>query len=320
MRKVAHLGVAAPAAALLLSACGGGGGGGLVSTPPPPPPPTFSYESFPLTKSASFETISGHLDYTGTDYQLLRGPTGEDVGVSGRPSGLTFAYDASAGTYTVADGTDSASFSDSAPVSSGSTDSYTTKSGSVTDQLDLFSNVRSGGSQGAGAIALTYLSFGKWTHSDGQTLDNRITYFLFGSPTDPSDMPHTGTATYSTMVTGSSFAGCYGCDAQPFDGSATVTADFGAGSVNTDLTLTSIGSFQGTGTISGNQFAGNFTGNFTAAGTELQDGAFQGGFFGPSAAEMGYTFSLHEHVLDPYAGAAPVPDTFYVGLVAGSKK
>jgi hypothetical protein len=312
--------VAGWAAFFLVSGCGGGGAGsGIVTQPPPPKAP----EAFPLTASAEFQTIAGHMFFTDNSKNL--GSTLlSDVGVGSQPSGVTIGYDATSGNYLVGDGTSSATFSGNPVSSTAGIDTYTSQSGTVTNQLDLFSNVRPGASQADAPVALTYLSFAKWTSADSASGDDRITYLLFGFPTDSSEMPRTGTASYNTAVTGTSLTGCFACVGEPFGGSATFTADFGAGSVSTALDLTdssgTIGSFQGTGSISGDQFAGNFTGTFTQNGTALQDGSFDGGFFGPAAAEMGYTFALHRHVLDPFAGASIEPDSWFLGVVVGTKK
>jgi hypothetical protein len=247
-----------------------------------------------------------------------------DVGVVGEPSGVTIGYDAKAGSYTVSDGTNSATFSGS-PSGNAGMDIYTSNSGSVTDELDVLNNIRSGADHADEPLELSYLSFGKWTRV-ADVDDHRITYFLFGYPTDTSTIPRTGTANYTTSVSGTE-VGCATCAAGvPFGGAATFTADFGTGTVNTSLDLNdasgAIGSFQGNGLISGNQFSGGFNGSFAQAGTGLKDGKFTGGFFGPSAAEMGYTFTLHRYLLDPYAGASlpPNPDDWFLGVVVGKEQ
>jgi hypothetical protein len=193
----------------------------------------------------------------------------------------------------------------------------------MTDQLRLYSNVRSGSSQAGAPIDLTYLSFGSWSHDDSTSGVSRDTYFLFGSPTVASDMPVSGTASYSTFVNANIVSIIPGNGESLLKGSATFTADFGKGTVDTALTLPleNFGSpnskYDGSGTISGSQFAGDFT---TSDDPTFNNGKFAGGFFGPGAKEMGYTFTLSRGVADPYAGAAIEPALVWiVGAVVGTK-
>jgi hypothetical protein len=126
-------------------------------------------------------------------------------------------------------------------------------------------------------------------------------YAVAGFETKPSDFPKTGTATYATYLTGNSFEGDlkigYG-NINELRGSATVKADFGAGSLSTVLALAitgrdnadvSIGTFNGVAPIdvATAHFKGDLTENGVAKGT------FSGGLFGPQAAEMGYTFRVN---------------------------
>jgi hypothetical protein len=114
--------------------------------------------------------------------------------------------------------------------------------------------------------------------------------------------------------------GVFNSDVQ-VGGTASFNVDFGAGTINTDLALTTsnnvLGTFNGSGTISGNQFSGSFT---TSNVQNFVGGAFNGGFYGPAAQEMGYAFTIKEHNPDPFAGASPAPtDTLISGVVVGKK-
>jgi hypothetical protein len=299
----ASMRAAAVAAGLMVSACGGGGGSaGFI-----PPPPTQSAEAFPLTKSATFQTSAAHLSYI--KYDIGR-PTITDFGVSGKPSGVTFTFDAANDTYTVADGTKTATFDLGSRTSNGSIDSYVTQSGSVTDQLDVSTNLRGGSGSG---VHLTYLSFGTWAHKESDTENERFTHFLFGYPTAPADMPRTGSASYDTAVSATYLESPF---AVPINASATFSANFASGTVNTSLSITDFITVQGTGNISGSEFSGNFSGE---AVNTITDGSFAGGFFGPGAAEMGYAFKLHFSKMDPGAGAAGLADPYFVGTVVGTK-
>jgi hypothetical protein len=313
----AYVRAAAPAAAALLSACGGGGGN-LNSTPPPPATPT----AFPLTTSASFQAIHGdrtyRVDATGQS-------TTDQMGVAGRDPGVTIDYDAATGTYTVRNATSLASFGAADRTTAAGFDTYAKQLGAVTDELKLLANVGPGQSQAGAPIQLTYLSYGVWSHADAQTCERRTTYLLFGYPSTPSEMPGSGSATYTTSVAGTiADAWVTGTDVVVSDirGSATFSADFGAGTVGTGLTLarasdqSSLGTYTGAGTINADQFSGTFS----STSGYFAGGGFAGGFFGPGANEMGYAFWLRNFNPDPYAGATVNNVNQWIsGAVVGKK-
>lgn len=313
----AYLRAAVLAAFVFLGACGGGGGGGSGPQPIPPPPATAS--AFPLTKTGSFDAISASRSYHNES-----GNTAIDTfGVAGRSANVSISYDASTNSYTVKNGSISASFNSSNLTSNGYIDTYSKNGMPIADELKLYNNVRSGASQASAPVQLSYLSYGIWTHKDFSSRDQYYTtYLLFGYPTADSSMPKTGTASYKTAVTGNlqylTFAG----GEKELGGTATFTADFASAKVDTDLTLNfvstgaTLATFNGAGTIAGNQFSGIFT----SPDPHLRDGAFAGGFFGPAATEMGYTFGIHYGVADPFAGATVAPlESWITGVVVGTK-
>jgi len=66
---------------------------------------------------------------------------------------------------------------------------------------------------------------------------------------------------------------------------------------------------------------GGFGGSFESDTPYFVYGTFTGGFYGPNAAEMGYTFGIQRHNADPYAGAAPYYlDEAIVGTVVGRRQ
>ena len=298
----------------VLAACGGGGGDSAESTPPPPPAPS----AFPLSSSQSFETLAVT--------RILNGSDEAHVLLSNPPPHVRVSYDASAGTYTVSDDVASATLNDTCCHStSGLFDVYTKNQATVTDQLKVYGNARAGGPQVGAPFQLTYLSFAVWTHGDLVTGDSRKSHILFGYPTATSSMPTTGSASYQTMVNATMFEGGpgYPNNNSDVDGTATFTATFATGAINTELSLArqggqSLGVYTGTGTInSGNQFIGTFT----STNPYFSDGNFQGGFFGPSAVEMGYNFEIFNFNPDPYAGASVLPQNTYItGSVIGRKQ
>jgi len=310
---------AAPVAALLLSACGGGGGGGVNFVPAPPvtpsPTPSPPYDSFPLNKSASFDTI---IAERWVDRSFA--PNLNAFDVAARPSGFTISYDASSGSYTVNGEGFVQTFTDAERSSSGYFDTYTDPAHPDV-HLTLLNNTRVDPSVSGAPVQLSYLSFGRETLD--QTLDGGgagwhwDTYFLFGYPTQTSDMPKTGTASYSTAAFASYTTLNKGDPITTVTGNATFSADFASGTVSTALTLpfshdTSTSStYNGSGTVADNQFSGQFT---TSDDPFFGGGNFDGGFFGPAAKEMGYTFTLQR------AGGDNGSGIYVIGAVVGTKK
>lgn len=318
-------------AAALLGGCGGGGGARPAPVPPPIPTPTPTPApadtAFPLSQTRSFDAIGATRSHRGTP-ALQPGAetvTPGGMSVSARSPSLNVRYDAANQSYTLSGNGRTASFApgDRAAAAESGMDVYRRQSGTVTDELKLLGSVRTGGPTGA-PVALTYLSYGAWTRRDSQTGDQHRDYLLFGFPTAASEMPRTGSASYRTAVNGNLLRinpGGTG-EQREVGGSATLSADFGSGTVTTALSLArtdtgqSLGSYQGTGSISGDQFAGSFTG-----GPYLVRGDFAGGFFGPAAREAGYAFQIERFNPDPYAGAsADIVNDRIVGVVVGARQ
>jgi hypothetical protein len=238
-------------------------------------------------------------------------------------------YDAAAGTYTVKNASASVTFGAADRQTAGDLDRYSHEAGSVRDELVLSRNLRSADT----AVALSYVGFGSWLHDDGsfvqdgaQTHKRQFTYFVFGYPTAANDMPKTGSASYSSSVIASARdLGSGGVRAYDMAGSATFNANFASAQVTTTLklyipfTIDSTGEFTGTGAISGNLFNGSFTSN----DRYFYEGEFAGGFYGPSAREMGYTFAIRN--FDPMRGQGGggasliFVDNWIVGAVVGKK-
>jgi hypothetical protein len=239
--------------------------------------------------------------------------------ITDRGSAVSFSYDAASGTYMVQDSGGSAKFG--APdrkADASYANVYASTAGTVSNELTLFGNARSDTASSA-PVALSYTSYGLWVHADSAANLTNRTYFLYGQPTGAANMPTTGTATYNMTASAQIFRTNYvPSTLTAVGGSATLTANFGNGTVSTALTLASPsfnGTFNGTGSIGADQFSGTFptTGSFTTS-----SGNFSGGFFGPGAKEAGYVFQINIHNPDPYAGAAPAPmDTYISGVAIG---
>jgi hypothetical protein len=292
----------------LLAACGGGDGGvQSTPTPTPTPPPT----SLPLAGSAALQTAAST--------RLTRGPGVLYDGLIMQQDGqrVTISYDAGSGTYTLSDEVASASFQASDRTSSSNyTDEYLKNGSGATDRLKVYGNLRTAPAAGA-PLALSYVTFGKWTHTDTVANRTRETSVVAGFATPVADMPRSGSATYQTIVSATALAHGVGATI-PFSdvtGTATFSANFANNSVNTALSLPA-GTFSGPGTIVENRF----TGTFASSSPYFTGGRFAGGFFGPAAQEMGYSFDIELYNPDPYAGAAVSPtSTVISGTVAGRK-
>ncbi|HEU4970285.1 transferrin-binding protein-like solute binding protein [Sphingomonas sp.] len=226
---------------------------------------------------------------------------------NGFGEGVTLAYDAATGGYTVTDaGGASATFLPSMKDPGSSDDQVTTfakASGSTSDQLVLFNP----GSANT-LMALTYVSYGAWQHTvtNGATADLSQQYFVYGIRQD-ANQPSTGSGSYAITVDGiwSNPDGIYTLSSQP--GASTFTANFTNKTVSTTLQLDgtnatvpgdtkSLGRFNGTGTIAamGGGFAGTLTHQGTDGNGNTLNGSFAGAFFGPQGQEVGYTFSLRD--------------------------
>jgi hypothetical protein len=131
--------------------------------------------------------------------------------------------------------------------------------------------------------------------------------FFGGQKTVTSDMPGSGTATYTGAYNGRAFSGqtgsTYGMGNT--DGSVSMTADFAAGNVrgrvdnyravtydgngNVASSSPMNASISFSGTVSGNTFSGTAAptqiGTDTPISGSTTSGNLQGGFFGPQAAE-----------------------------------
>ncbi|HYZ48685.1 MAG TPA: hypothetical protein VE567_07310 [Sphingomonas sp.] len=217
--------------------------------------------------------------------------------------GVSLAYDAATGGYTVRDAAGaSATF---LPASKNPSESnavvsvFNQVSGNVTDQLVLFNP-----GPANTTLALSYVSYGAWQRltSNGSTADVAQQYFVYGVR-QGANQPSTGSASYTTKVDGlwTNPDGVYA-----LSGSSAFTADFSAMTVATTLDLSGVkstgtvtenknfGRFVGSGTIAalGGGFSGTFVQQGAAGDGKVYSGGFTGAFFGPQGQEVGYTFGL----------------------------
>jgi len=308
--KILVRSAAAVALTATLAACGGGGGPapGIPAPPPAPPPPPPPPPAPPPTYS-SFAAPTGNQQVamtgvvsTATDTQTGTGYFPGEAQVTAAPyssARLSISYNAASNSYTVQDGARSREFLPADIRSADGTNgpafvNYARNPGTRnSDYLSLYRPVGAGGDD----VALTYTTLAMWTHQDivdvGSVTETRrsLVWGVGGFETLASDMPLTGTASFSGPLRGYSVFPMPGLGAAtgPLTGQARLTADFGLGTVQARLTANRSGYptllLEGAGTISANRFGGNLSGNGFS-------GPFDGAFHGPRAAEMGLSFSV----------------------------
>lgn len=265
--------------ATLLASCGGGDGGGMASTPPP----------------VTYKTLA---ELTGDQTFQSGGITGVPVGPELRNEstlafgqGVEIKYFAATDTYNLNNGSGLVVEFTPANVTQENDTTVTWQKPSGNGNLDVLSI----SSPSVNGVKLSYTLLGNWTHF--QPGAERSYGLVGGVPTQASDVPRSGSATYSTQVVGLAAR-----NGQPYilfgESTGTFSANFGSNSVNTSLalagklpgssTVTQIGNYDGTGTISSS--GPGFTGTLSGSNAS---GAFSGAFFGPRGVEAGYTFFLN---------------------------
>ncbi len=327
--------IASTAVVLVVAGCSGGDDG---ATPTPTPTPTstvtptpspISYSSLPIAANTAgeFFTVSAATSYTGD----VTGPV--TLGAAGTDAFSNRVRLALQGTLTSTSTTELVVRENAEESRLKGEDLLTpplpanpeyvlrditapTNPGGFS-QLDLLNNTVSGQVTSDTALALTRVSYAGWWRGDSTAGAKRITYGVYGYPTVISDMPTTGTATYTVRIAGRSVI-APAAGASPVDklgGTATLSINYATGLVTLTLNLERVttggnvayGTFTGTGAIpvGSNQFTGSFGPGSTAGGT------FQGLAYGPQAGEIGISFAI--------SGAVAAGDSRAVGVVIGKK-
>lgn len=265
--------------------------------------PVAVASTFPTAVLSSIQ--SGNL--SGGDFAALNEyPSGTTIMITGISSPIS--YDAQTGLYniTLNSVANSSKFADSNGISgfipgmafyrvltsdldSRSVDSF----GNPTGAYDTIILPNSADPNG---FSLTYTGFSLSVSSNYHGVDHSYLVTSFGVPA--SNVPTSGTASYSGIVSG--FArpnGSGATDLYMISGTSSLTADFSANSYTTNLSFTgktldggqSLGLQTYSGISSGQLANGSpLNGNLSGSGT----GYWAGRFYGPGAAEYGYTFAL----------------------------
>lgn len=308
--EAGHLQIGALGLCLATCACGGGDHPASASGTPVSAAPT--YDSFAsLNKNVTLQTSSAASSFR---YATASGPIPGSVSNDAKggfgDGGVTISYDAALQTYTVHDSSSAISYAPadrdaSAPGPSESPfDNYVHRNGNVTDTIRAY-RVGTANTQFPQLSYATFVVARRETATavsgiSSANITTRLIYAVGGFETQRSDLPKTGTASYSTYVTGTAIESGAGRDV---GGSATITADFGSASVNTTLALTSngqsIGMFSGAAPIEST--TPHFKGDLTA--NSATQGSFSGSFFGPQATEVGYTYRVQTSIGTVNGGA-----------------
>ncbi len=279
---------------LTLAACGGGSSPSPRITPPPPPPPpptpvnasiaaltvdeifaaSSAIISFDLANDGTVSNVAtgqlgitsaSHVDYThtGANFEVEIAHDGIDMDQAFTADDIdAAASDASFRVYSVAS--------------------------TSRDFIMLI--------PGDATYGQSYVTLGIWNSPDQNTRDFAFGSIAFGIKTKGADMPTTGSATFNGLTLGNLVAGT---TLYRVSGDVAFSVDFGTNAVNG--TFTNMGkenvqtgavsawrNFTSTGSIStGSLFSGT-----AASDDAVLSGTLSGSFFGPSAVEIGGTWSL----------------------------
>lgn len=329
--------IASAVAVLVVAGCSGNDDDASPTpTPTPTPTPSSSatptYTAFPLTAAGELLSVSASTSYTG---DAAAGPvTLGTAATDGFSNRVRFALQNTANTTQT---TETVVLEAGAESRFTGADLLTAPTPAVTEyvyrestapttpgaftQLELLNNTIPPATTGGASVVtndpllgtLTRSTYAAWWRGESTAGTKRITYATMGYPTLPSDMPKTGTVSYTVAVVGRSVispaAGASAVDR--LSGTATLSINYATGLVTLNMTLnrggTAYGTFTGTGAIAAgnNQFTGSFGTGSTAGGT------FQGVAYGSQAAEIGITFAI--------TGAVTAGDSRAVGVVIGKK-
>lgn len=279
------------AIALTVSACGGGDGGGVNSTPTPVPTPT------PTPTPTSNDDLIAPLvseSFTNTAAAAAANydPTGTVTSQTRSTPAVKVAYDAGSNSYTITAAGASQTFGPGNLLKAGE---YRVASGNTTDDLTLTATGPSSGE------VFRYVGAGFWqrqVQTSAGGIDGSITSFVYGVPT--VSLVRTGTVGYATMLYGT------------VSNSGTLYAAKGPGALVGDLAS---GVFQNSGRATyydpntgASADAGSFLSRLTLSSTANSltgtmsliafgrnySGPVAGMFFGPSAEEVGASFSASD--------------------------
>lgn len=231
----------------------------------------------------------------------------------------TVHYDAASGTYVFNDGQQNIGFSRTEYVAAKSSAAYTYYRDTATGATLKLLN------QGAAnpVIALTYVTYGKWTPVPQSPIVLNDNYVVVGAITPASAVPRSGSASYNFILDGTwQLAGSPSGKTYSLAGSGRLTADFTNAMMGLSVTPVATNLSNGSkiqfGTLTGAGFIDASTSSWNATSrTRAADGtktlfSTQGNFFGPQAQEIGGAFTLTRTLGTAEVGAG-------AGAIVGKK-
>jgi hypothetical protein len=242
------------------------------------------------------------------------------INVSANEYQTTIHYDAASGTYTVNDGQRNIDFSRGEYVAAKSTAAYAYYVDTATAATLKLLNQGSTNP----VIALTYVTYGKWSSRPQSPIVFNDNYVVFGSRTPPANVPRSGSASYNFIVDGTyQLNGApTGSKTYALSGNGQLTANFASATTGITLipvaTNTANGSKIQFGTLTGGGFIDASTASWNATSrTRAADGSktlfsATGNFFGPQAQEIGAAFTLTKTLGTQIIGAG-------AGAIVGKK-
>ncbi len=214
-----HMFMSALAATVALSGCGGGKSGATptpTASPTPTPTPSPTYATFPLSAPTEFNTYSAAISYTGdpaTSAVTLGAASTETLSTRVR---LATDSAINTGTYVMRENQEESRFC--VPTGQTCTSTLVTPSAATnpefifrTDdattagkftQVEYLNNVIPTTLTNDAGLALTRVSYANWWRGDSTAGQKRLAYTAWGYSTALSDMPTTGTVSYSDRITG----------------------------------------------------------------------------------------------------------------------
>jgi hypothetical protein len=221
------------------------------------------------------------------------------TGVSGEaaPADLTVSYDAATKSYTVSSGGRTVTFGQGDVTGSNSDETLYEKTDAQGRDLLTLVHIPY-----SGTTATQYVGMGYWQRSvvNGNQQDLDFLTFTYGLETAAGAMPRTGTAGYHIDVFGAVSAP--GSEPRSFLGRGQFSVDFGAGIFSTHAYLSETELVSGDGVSGGgieltgaghlSSSDGTFSGNAVYGGWfGSVGGTLDGRFYGPTAQELGASFS-----------------------------
>jgi len=269
--------------ALLLSACLGLAAGPAFAVTPNPTPnlKAGDYQAKWSILTVGNPTVYGRNNVSANVY-----PT-------------TVHYDATSGTYVVNDGQQNIDFSRTEYVATKAGAAYTYYRDTATGATLKLLNQ----SATNPVIALTYVTYGKWTPVPQAPVVLNDNYVVFGSITPASAVPRSGSASYNFILDGTwQQTGSPNGKTYSMAGNGRLVADFGAATMGLTVTPVATNLTNGSkiqfGTLTGGGFIDASTSSWNATSrSRAADGtktlfSTNGNFFGPQAQEIGGAFTL----------------------------